>query len=242
MISTADLLAHIESLPVPGKDEKPPPVMASREERQTAAANRGFAAALLNPKNDTERMVKYILQSRMFGGHFRKDGDWATLPNGRRVWQKKVADLYGSIMLHGQQNAAFAYCEIKGVSPGNSFSFSRLDKANNPRQPSQHEKLTEAMNRKQIVWLAIGWWDALPGVSPIREKDKAGRNRTYWRKDELELIVTLVRWSEWLKIYDEHKYRSIRQKDRRLLDHCRIFKGENNRWQLAADHWWREFK
>lgn len=244
-MSAAELMAHIEALPDPERDRRPPPVLASKEERKRAEEEREERAGYLVVKKATESEVKYILEGRLFGGHFRKDGDWKTVMGAegeepRQVWTKKVTDYYGSIALRGGRQAAFAYVEVKGMSPGKTFSFSRLDHSNNPRQQSQHTKMTAELERRRIVWLALGFWDAIPGRHPVEVK-KHGKVEKKWRKDDTELTVYLVRWSEWLEIYQNHKYRSLRQKDRELLDHCRIYK-EKGVWRLCDNHWWHGFK
>lgn len=234
-MNLADLLQHIESLPDPSKDAMPPPVMASKEDMALSAESAALVSSLLNPKKDTEKAVKRVLEGRTFGGKFHKDGDYVTLVGGMQVWQKKVSDFVGEISIRSASHRVHAYVEVKGVSPGNPFQFGRLDKANNPNQPSQQEKLTEAYERKNIVWLAIGWWDAMPRTQPI---DFGGHKK--WKKDDLNLTISLVRWSRWLEIYNTHKFRSLRQRDRHLLSDCSICK-EKGVWRLCDDHWWKEF-
>lgn len=227
---------HIASLPDPKKDKLPPRVKFTNQGLAQAKANKSFLASLLNSKKDTERAVKYVLERGIFGGNFRKDGDWVTLAGGRQVWQKKVCDLVGGMTI-GERPNALTYVEIKGISPSRTFAFSRLDKANNPRQPSQQAKLTREWERGNLVWLALGWWDALPGRTPVKVRQKT-RTLTKWKKVDVELTICLLRWQDWLEIYDNHKFRSLRKKDRPLLDDFRI-KRVGGIWTLDLNHWWR---
>lgn len=228
-----DLDELVASLPDPTKDPLPPRVDFTPEGAEQAERDKAFKKSLLNTKSDTERNAKYILEGRLFGGSFRKDGDWVTLPSGREVYQKKVSDLVGGIPLAERPNA-LCYVEVKGVSPGQSFAFSRLDKRNNPRQPSQQEKLMAEWEKGALVWLFIGWWST--HKKPVLVKQGSREVRKWFKKD-VEMTGTLLRWSDWLEIYNNHGYRSIRQKDRRLLDDYRI-KKESARWALDANHWW----
>jgi len=214
-----DLVAN---LPDPTKDKMPPRVEFTDEGKRQAGIDSSFKASLLNTKSDTERLAKYILEGRLFGGNFRKDGDWITLPSGRSVYQKKVSDLVG------------CYVEVKGVSPGRSFSFSSLDRRNNPRQPSQQEKLQVEWERGNWVWLFIGWWDS--DRQPFKIK-QGSREVSKWFKKDCQMTGTLLRWSDWLDVYNNHKRRSITQKDRHLLDDYRIRKIGRN-WLLDDNHWW----
>lgn len=229
---------HIASLPDPTKDKMPPRVGFTKEGEAQARADKAFLASLLDPKRDTERAVKYVLQGPLFGGNFRKDGDWVTLAGGRQVWQKKVSDLVGGVTV-GKRPNALVYAEVKGISPRQTFAFSRLDKANNPRQPSQQTKLTREWERGNLVWLALGWWDTLPGKEPVRVQQKT-RTLTRWKKVDVELTIYLLRWQDWLEIHGSHKVRSLRKKDRGLLDSFRI-KKVRGLWTLAPDHWWRTY-
>lgn len=227
----------IASLPEPGRDPMPPRATLRPEDALKAKEDKALKRALLNTKSDTERAAKYILESHLFGGKFRKDGDWVTIPGGREVYQKKVSDLVGSIPIRVRPNA-MCYVEVKGISPGRSFAFSRLDKANNPSQPSQFEKLQVEWELGNLVWLFIGWWDS--SEKPIKVK-RGGRKVSKWYREDCELTGTLLRWSDWLEIYNNHKYRSIRQRDRHLLDDYRILK-VSGRWTLDENHWWLRVK
>jgi hypothetical protein len=224
---------HVANLPDPTRDPMPPRVEFTEEGEQQAQEDRRFKQALLNTKKDTERAAKYILESRLFGGNFRKDGDWVTLPSGREVYQKKVSDLVGGIPLRTRPNA-HTFVEVKGISPGQSFAFSRLDKRNNPRQPSQFEKLMGEWELGNLVWLFLGWWDSEAAPIMVRQGSREVRK---WRKADCEMTGTLLRWGDWLEIYYGHKYRSIRQRDRHLLDDYRITK-TGGRWTLDRNHWW----
>jgi len=232
---SVDIYDLANSLPVPGVDELPPRVLASDEDRKLARNNREFQKALLNPKLDTEKAVKYVLQSRLFGGSFRKDGDWVTLAGGRQVWQKKIADLHGGLPVTSAYLTS-TYVEIKAVSPGKGFAFARLDKRNNPRQPSQFEKLGAAHRSRHLVLLAIGWWDALSGTAPIM-LERGSRKITRWKRADVSLTITLLRWGDWTTIASGHKFRTLRQKDRHLLDNYVVSK-IGGRWALAPGHWW----
>lgn len=230
-----DLDKHIASLPDPTRDPMPPRVDFTPEGALQAKEDRALKQALLDTKKDTERLARYILESHLFDGSFRKDGDWVTLPSGREVYQKKVSDLVGGIPFPDRPNA-LCYVEVKGVSPGRSFAFSRLDKRNNPRQPSQQEKLYAEWEKGNLVWLFIGWWDS--PEQPISYK-QGSREVSKWYREDCEMTGTLLRWSDWLEIYHNHKYRSIRQKDRHLLRDYRITK-IGGRWLLDNNHWWIE--
>lgn len=221
------------NLPDPERDPLPPRVGFTPEGAAQAQRDKEFKKSLLNTKTDTERGAKYILEGRLFGGSFRKDGDWVTLPNGREVYQKKISDLVGSVPYPTRPNAA-CYVEVKGVSPGQGFSFSKLDRPNNPNRPSQHEKLNAQWEHGDLVWLFIGWWDS--DVEPIMVK-QGSRTLRKFRKADTEMTGTLLRWDDWLEIYNNHNRRSIRQRDRYLLDDYRIYK-VGNRWVLDDNHWW----
>jgi len=227
---------HIASLPDPKKDNLPPRVGFTKQGLEQAQADKEFLASLLDSKRDTERMVKYVLEGGIFGGNFRKDGDWVTLAGGRQIWQKKVSDLVGGVTV-GERPNALTYVEVKGISPKQAFAFSRLDKANNPRQPSQQEKLAKEWGRGNLVWLALGFWDALPGATPVKVRQKT-RALLKWKKVDVSLTICLLRWQDWLEIYGSHKVRSLRQKDRYLLDRHRI-KKVGGLWTLDPFHWWR---
>jgi len=224
---------HIANLPDPTKDALPPRVGFTAEGALQAERDRMFKMSLLNTKSDTERLAKYILEGRLFGGNFRKDGDWVTLPSGRVVYQKKISDLVGGIPLPSRPNA-HTYVEVKGVSPGKSFYFGNLDKPNNPNQPSQFEKLQAEWELGNLVWIFIGWWDSDSNPVIVRQGSREIRR---WYKENCEMTGTLLRWSDWLEIYYNHKCRSIRQRDRHLLDDYRIMK-IGGRWTLDENHWW----
>lgn len=224
---------HIANLPDPTRAPMPPRVQFTAEGAAKAEQNRQLKDSLLDPKSDTERLAKYLLEGRLFGGRFVKDGDYVTLPGGTRVWQRKVSDLVGSVPLADRPNA-HTYVEVKGVSPGGSFPFSRLDKRNNPRQPSQFEKLMAEWELGNLVWLFIGWWDS--EAEPILVK-QGSREVRRWRREDCEMVGTLLRWEDWLEIYYKHKYRSLRQQDRPLLDDYRIRK-VGRYWLLDDNHWW----
>ena len=224
---------HIANLPDPTRDPMPPRVDFTPEGALQAAEDKALKKALLDTKRDTERLAKYILEGPLFGGNFRKDGDWVTLPGGRKVYQKKVSDLVGGIPLRSRPNA-LCYVEVKGVSPGRSFAFSRLDKRNNPKQPSQFEKLYVEWERGNYVWLFIGWWNSCE--APVRVQ-RGSRKVSMWKREDCEMVGTLLRWSDFLELYNAHKYRSFRQKDRPLLNDYRIMK-EGSRWALDENHWW----
>lgn len=228
-----DYDALIASLPDPTKDVMPPPATLRGKDAARARADKAFKKSLLDTKTDTERMAKYILEGRLFSGSFRKDGDWVTFPNGRRVYQKKVSDFIGSVPYRERPNA-ICYVEVKGISPGGSFAFSRLDRSNNPKQPSQHEKLTKQWERGDLVWLFIGWWDS--DKEPIMVQ-QGSRQVRKWHKADCEMTGTLLRWEDWLELYQNHGPRSIGQKGRVLLDKYRIYK-DGNRWTLDGGHWW----
>jgi hypothetical protein len=232
-----DIDEHIASLPDPDKDSMPPRVDFTPEGAEQAKRDRELKKALLDIKKQTESTAKTILEGPIFKGNFSKDGDWTTLGE-RRIWQKKTADFRGGVPLLSMPNNAYTFVEVKGVSPEKGFSFSRLDKRNNPRQPSQHEKLTREVDRGNLVWLFIGWWDAALYAMPKPVK-YGSRTVNKWYKDHVELTVTLLRWEDWLRIYDSHKYKSIRQKDRHLLDDFRITK-QGGRWTLDENHWWHD--
>ena len=230
MTNFDDLVA---SLPDPERDPLPPRVEFTPRGALQAEKDRMFKMALLNTKTHTEQAAKYILEGRLFGGSFQKDGDWVTYPNGRSVYQKKVSDFVGGIPMLTRPNA-HCYVEVKGVSPGQSFAFSRLDKRNNPRQPSQYEKLSAEVGKGNVVWLFIGWWDS--DVAPMMVKQGSREVRRWYKKD-VEMTGTLIRWVDWVELTRNHKRRSLRQKDRHLLDDCRIYK-VGGRWMLADNHWW----
>lgn len=229
MTNFDDLVAN---LPDPTKDALPPRVDFTPEGVAQAEKDKAFRKSLLNTKTDTERLAKYILEGRLFNGSFRKDGDWTTL-GGRQIYQKKISDLVGSVPYLSRPNA-MCYVEVKGVSPGQSFAFSRLDKPNNPKKPSQHEKLNARWMYGDLAWLFIGWWDS--DVEPIMVK-QGSRNIRRWYKKDVEMTGTLIRWEDWLEIYNNHNRRSIRQRDRHLLNDYRIYK-LGNRWLLDDNHWW----
>lgn len=69
-----DLEQHIANLPDPTRDKMPPRVLATAKEQADAKAVRALQRTLLNPKVDTERAIKYVLEGRLFEGKFVKDG------------------------------------------------------------------------------------------------------------------------------------------------------------------------
>jgi len=223
----------VNSLPDPTRDSLPPRVGFTPEGAAQAARDNAFKKSLLNTKRDTERLAKYILEGPLFRGSFRKDGDWVTIPGGREVYQKKVSDFIGNVPWPTRPNAA-CYVEVKGVSPGQSFAFSRLDKRTNPNKPSQQEKLQVEWDRGNLVWLFIGWWDS--DADPVSTSSGA-RTVRKWRKEDCQMTGTLLQWDHWMEIYSTHKRRSLRQKDRPMLDRFRIYKLDN-RWLLDDNHWW----
>ena len=220
----------VASLPDPKRDRLPPRVEFTPEGALQAQKDRMFKMALLNTKTHTEQAAKYILEGRLFKGSFQKDGD--IVPSSGR-WQKKVSDFVGGIPMLARPNA-HCYVEVKGVSPGQSFAFSRLDKRNNPRKPSQHEKLSAEVGKGNVVWLFIGWWDS--DVEPMMVERGSRKVRKWYKKDAV-MTGTLIRWVDWVELSRGHKLRSLRQKDRHLLDDCRISK-VGNRWVLDDNHWW----
>ena len=227
----------VDSLPVPGVDEKPPMVEISDRDRALAAEDRMVSNALLDPKRDTEDRVKYVLRS-LCGMELKKDGDWKVSASGQEFWSKKVADFVGHSPNPdpGGKNL-HTYVEVKGISPGKTFAFSRLDKRNNSRQPSQFEKLQEAWEHGNLVYLALGWWVARSGAKhTVIEKGK--RKHTKWYRDTLDLEIALIPWHWWVDHVNGTKRRSITYSilgDK--FQDCIIFKA-NNRWQFTPGHWW----
>lgn len=217
----------VASLPDPTKDKMPPRVEFTPEGERQALADKAFKQSLLNTKSDTERQAKYILEGRLFGGNFRKDADVAP-------YREKISDFVGGIPLSTNMPNSLCYVEVKGVSPGRGFPFSALDRPNNPNRPSQFEKLNAEWERGNLVWLFIGWWDS--DTQPILV-EKGSRKERKWFKEDCEMTGTLLRWSDWLEIYNNHNKRSLRQKDRHLLDDYRIRK-IGGRWLLDDNHWW----
>lgn len=224
----------IQSLPDPEKDEMPPRVGFTKEGYEQAMADKAQKRAFLNPKKDTETRVKYVL-NKLLGTDLTKDGDWVTVAGGRDVWQKKISDYVGGIPVGGSMLAL--YVEVKGVSPYRNFQLGRLDKRNNPSQPSQHEKLTTAMEKGYTVWLALGFWDAKPHAVPVKQF-KNGRQYTKWYRVELDLVIYLIDWKMWLNVVlpELGDRRSLRQKDRQLVRDAAIYKN-GNRWELHPQHW-----
>lgn len=227
----------VDSLPVPGVDERPPYVEMTERERRMAVEAKWEARALLNPKTDTEKRVKYVLES-LLGMKLRKSGDMRTTAGGREFWQKEVADYVG--YTPGPDKNYHTYVEVKGISPGGkSFSFGRLDRRNNPRQPSQDEKLTEAWGHGNLVFLAIGLWFADHHSQSTKVK-RGSRKVTKWYRDDLKLEIWLIPWDRWKRHVEGTKRRSI---TRMILGNefgdCHIFK-DNNRWILGPDHWWSD--
>ena len=224
----------LASLPTPGIDERPPYVEMDADQKRRAAMDGKWEASLLDPKNDTEKRVKYVLEN-LCGMHLKKDGDYVTIPGGRLVWQKKISDYVGSTP--GNERNYHTYVEVKGISPGNRFSFVRLDKSNKPGEPSQHEKLSDAWDAGNLVFLVIGWWLAPRNTKPIKI-EKNNKVYTKWKKSELELEIDLIPWSRWLKFYTNTKARSLTktQSITHFAD-CLITKA-GREWAMASDHWW----
>jgi len=221
----------IATLPDPKKDKMPPRVGFSEEGYKQAIEDNKRKSLYLNPKTDTEKKVKYVLKS-LIGADLAKDGDWITVVGGREVWQKKVADYSGGIPYGGGVLAL--YVEVKGISPGKNFQLARLDKRNNPKQPSQHEKLTKAHKLGYLTWLALGFWDAKHFAKPVMEERK-GRKYTKWIRGELRLTIYLIDWGIWLNLLSELKGRSLKQKDRAMMEDMSIYKV--NRWTIHHNHW-----
>lgn len=226
----------IQNLPDPEKDERPPPVTFTKEGYEQAQKDKAEKRSYLNPKNDTEKRVKYVL-NKLLGADLTKDGDWVTVAGGRNVWQKKISDYVGGIPLEG--NMLAVYVEVKGISPYKNFQLARLDKRNNPRQPSQHEKLTDAWERGYKVWLALGFWDAKPHAVPVMHLKK-GRQYTKWYRAELDLVIYLIDWGMWLNVIlpELGDRRSLRQKDRPMIRDAAIYK-DGRKWELHPQHWLR---
>lgn len=232
-----DLQDIVNSLPVLGVDEMPPMVEMSQKDKAAAAEERKKGGTLLDPKKDTEDRVKYVLGS-LCGMRLKKDGDWAVTAGGQQFWAKKVADFVGSTP--GPEKNYHTYVEVKGISPGKNFAFIRLDKANTRGQPSQFEKLQEAWEHGNLVYLALGWW-----VARKRAKhtviEKGNRKLTKWYRDTLDLEIALIPWHWWVDHVEGTKRRSITYSILcEQFRNCIIFK-VGNRWCLTADHWWYEF-
>ena len=233
-----NLQAFLDSLPDPETDTLPHYVEFTPEQQERAKRDKGEKRQLLNPKIDTEEKVKYVLtKSPLFDATLKKDGDWKTVVGGREIWQKKTADYIGGVLVPGAVRRMVLYVEVKGVSPGNAFNLSRLDRRKNPKQKSQHEKLCDVYADGNLVWLAIGWWDALPGTEPVMVQKKK-REYKAWCKEDVALTISLIPWGDWLNMVlpEIEPRRSIGQKQRDLLRSYGIFV-HNRRWMLAPGHW-----
>lgn len=227
----------LASLPMPGRDEKPPAAKMSDKDRVYAVQAKKISSALLDPHKDTEVFVKRALQS-VTGMKLKKDGDYETIAGGMRVWVKKVADYVGSTPGLGVPNY-HTYVEVKGISPGKTFYFGRLDKPNKEGEPSQHEKLSAARADGNLVFLALGWWKAWKGAKHTTVK--RGKNDVVrWYKDTLELQITLIEWDRWVEFYEGSKRRSLTHiAMRNHFEDCMILK-TSNRWHLPPYHWWND--
>jgi hypothetical protein len=232
-----DINEIIATLPDPKVDKRPKAAMVDEEGARLAREQRNFMSSLMDPKVDTEERVKYVLHS-LFGMHLKKDGDWKTYPNGRTVWQKKIADYYGSTPANGVN--WHTYVEVKGISPGKVFSLSRLDRPNKPGQESQFDKLTRVYKRGDFVLLAIGWWLPKSGTEPVMI-EQGSRKITKWKRGELDLEIDLIEWGLFMHMYPNLKRRTLARSHFSPLPPCRIFKS-GNRWALEHDHWWNDLK
>lgn len=233
-----DFQKLIGSLPDPEVDTLPPYVEFTPEAQERAQEDRKEKRQYLNPKTDTERKVKYVLtQSPLFDATLKKDGDWITIAGGREIWQKKDADYVGGVLCPGMVKRIVLYVEVKGVSPGNNFQLARLDRRTKPNKPSQHEKLCDKYADGNLVWLAIGWWDARKGTKPIPVVT-GKRTRNAWLMSDIAFMISLIPWGDWLNIVlpELGERRSIRQRDREILGDYAIYK-HGRRWVLSHTHW-----
>ncbi len=234
-MSQDDFWDMVDSLPVPGVDEMPPPVELSTKDKVLAAEAKRVKRSLLDPKVDTETRTKGALESKC-GMRLKKDGDWAVSAGGHRFWAKKVADYVGSTP--GTDGNYHTYVEVKGISPGKTFAFSRLDKPNKKGEPSQFEKLTDSWEHGNLVFLALGWWVTGPNSEHMIE-EKGSKKFTRWFKDTVELEVALIPWGRWIEHTEATKRRSITHAILlREFGDCMIVK-ERNRWHFSASHWWQ---
>lgn len=228
-----DLQTLIDSLPVPGVDEMPPMVELSEKDRIYAAEEKKISDALLDPKNDTEKRVKYVLES-LCGMRLKKDGDWRVSASGQQFFAKKVADYVGSTP--GNDRNYHTYVEVKGISPGKNFAFIRLDQTNTNGQPSQFEKLTEAWEHGNLVFLALGWWIGSNGKYIVEERGK--KKFTRWYRDTLKLEFALIPWNRWVVHTKITKRRSLTYTTLgNEFQDCMIYK-TGNRWHFTPGHWW----
>lgn len=197
---------------------------------------------LLDVAKETEKAVKYILcKSSLFGAVLSKDGDWVTYARGQEVFQKKVSDYMGGVKVPGySEKRLHLYVEVKGVSPEKDFALARLDRPNNPKQKSQHEKLTKAYEDGSIVWLAMGWWLPLHDATPVIETKK-GRTYTQWVKNELTFMLYLIDWGMWLEkvLPMLGERRTFKDGDRAFIQDCAIWKQHS--WRLHSEHWWYRY-
>jgi hypothetical protein len=233
-----DFQKLIDSLPDPEIDTLPPYVEFTPEAQERVKKDRREKRRYLNPKTDTEEKVKYVLtKSPLFDATLKKDGDWITVAGGRDIWQKKISDYIGGVLCPGMVQRMVLYVEVKGVSPGNNFQLSRLDRRTKPNKPSQHEKLCDVYADGNLVWLAIGWWDARKGMESVTI-DTRNRSRKAWLMADVFLQISLIPWGDWLNMIlpEIEPRRSIRQKDRDMLSSYLIYKC-GHRWDLASGHW-----
>ena len=226
---------YATSLPNPFKDKRPAAAMATSADIATSEAEEKQKKGFLNPKTDTEKRVKYVLES-LLGADLRKDGDWITVGKGFKTWQRKTSDLIGGVCLPGDPVMRRLYVEVKGCSPGTNFSLARLDSRTKTR-PSQHERLSAKHDTGHLVWLAIGWWYAKCGVKSTTE-ERGSRVYTRWMRDNLYLSIDLIPWNVWTdNVLPDLNRRTFRRKDRHIIKDCEIGK-VGNRWTLAKEHWW----
>ena len=233
-----DFQKIIDSLPDPEVDTQPPYVEFTPEQQEQAKQDRREERRYLNPKTDTEQKVKYVLtQSPLFDATLKKDGDWITIAGGREIWQKKDADYTGGVLCPGMVKRMVLYVEVKGVSPGNRFNLARLDRRTNPKKKSQHEKLCDKYADGNLVWLAIGWWDARKGTKFVL-LDTQKRSRKAWLLSDVALTISLIPWGDWLNMIlpELGNRRSIGQKQREMLISYDI-SIQGRRWTLASGHW-----
>lgn len=225
------------NLPVYGVDSVPHAVSMSAESAEMAEHDKKFFAQFLDPKNDTEQRVKYVLSS-LFGMKLKKDGDYVTIAGGRQVWRKKVSDYVG--YTPAKKHNWLTYVEVKAVSPGNNFNLSRLDRTGNPDGITQHERLSKVSNDGNLVLLAIGWWfPRHESVPTLVSRD--GIQRVYWPKKDVYLEIDLIMWPDWLELLSGLDRRSIRPKDRESYMHdCKIMQGPHGRWFINDAHWWHD--
>lgn len=233
---------HQLNLPIPGVDPMPPRVEMTDEQKAKAKADKKAKRQFLNVKTDTEKRVKYVLE-KLLGADLRKDGDWATLPGGQQIWQRKVSDFSGGVCLSPGAPRSSVFVEVKGCAPGSDFSLARLDRPQRKGAPSQSQRLSEKHEEGYLVWLAIGWWYALKSATKPIIEERKGRTYTKWEKDSVGLEIDLVPWDIWevriLPALARRKtaQRTLRRRDRDLTGDCRIYKVK--KWELAPTHWFK---